>query len=324
MRTASVILIVLLLVAALPLAAVDGVVLNRTTGDPASETIVSLFRVGTGGMEPVGSAMTDASGSFQIDASIQGPHLLQAIFEGATYNTMLTPGSPTTGLEVDVYDASAAPDTAHLSEHMILIEPLSGILHVSEIVILHNDGNVTYNDPENGTLRLYLPPDIQNEPQASVSGPQGVPVDRPLIETSIENVYMVDFPVKPGETRFDLTYILAEPEDSIFRGRILEGGEPARLVVPGTVSLSGDGITELGQDSTTGAIVYEAPVGDFAVTVTGTGQLSRSDSSQPAASGGSDLAPIAARIYDSAYAVVGLALLILLAGFLYLYRRSSA
>lgn len=323
MRAAHIVPIVLLLVAALPVAALDGVVVNGTTGNPASNTLVSLFRLGSAGMEPVDSVMTDASGAFQIDASIQGPHLLQTIFEGATYNTMLTPGAPTSGLQLEVYDSSDDPATAHVAQHMVLIEPMGGIFHISETVILHNDTDLTYNDPENGTLRLYLPPDMQNEPQVSVSGVQGVPIQRPVIETSTENVYMVDYPAKPGETRFDLTYVLPEPADGVFSGRALEGEVPLRLVVPNGVSISGEGVEELGQDPTTGAIVYEAP-NEYTVTVQGTGQISTSGSGQPASGGGSDIAPIAARIYDRAYAVIGLGLLILMAGFIYLYRRSSA
>jgi len=324
MKTDLVFVLTVLLVVVSPLAAVDGVVVNRTTGAAEAQALITLYRIGASGMQPVESAMTDDSGGFEIDADIQGPHLLQAIHGGATYNTMLAPGQPAAGLELDVYDTSADPGTAHVSQHMVLIEPMGGILHVSETVILHNDSNLTYNDPENGTLQLYLPPEMQNEPQARVFGPQGVPVDRPAIETSTENVYMIDYPVKPGETRFDLTYVLPSPEDGVFSGRTLDGESPLRLVVPSSVSLSGEGISELGQDPATGAIVYEAPMDEYTVTITGTGQISRSGAPQPASSGGSDVAPIAARIYDRVSTVVGLGLLILLAGFLYLYRRSAA
>jgi len=323
MRTASLAAVVFVLAAGGAAAAVDGVVVNRTTGDPQPETIVTLYQLGADGMQPVESVRTDDAGAFRVDADVNGPHLLQTIHGGATYNRMLQPGQPTTGLELEVYDSSADSDTAHVSQHMVVIEPMGSILHISETVVLHNEGTVAYNDPENGTLRVFLPAEMQSEPQVMVSGPQGVPIERPAIQTPTDNVYMVDYPAKPGETRFDLTYVLPTPEDGVFSGRALHDGGPLRLVVPNSVSIAGAGIQELGQDPSTGAIVYEVDGSEYSVTVQGTGQLSRSAEAASAPPSGSDIQAIAARIYDRASVVVGLTLLILLAGFLYLYRRSA-
>src|SRR5437899_6761110 len=98
----------LLLVAAPLFAAVSGVVTNRTTGAPQANTTVTLYKFGQGGMEPADSTKTDAQGKFSIDKDVQapGPKMVRVEIDGVTYNKMLSPGTPTTGIVLDVYNAA--------------------------------------------------------------------------------------------------------------------------------------------------------------------------------------------------------------------------
>ena len=88
---------------------VDGTVINQTTGKPQGGVIVSLIQPGQGGMQTLGSGKTDGAGKFQIAKSGDGggPVLVQALYAGVPYNKMLAPGTPTSGVEVAVYDAAA-------------------------------------------------------------------------------------------------------------------------------------------------------------------------------------------------------------------------
>ena len=86
-------------------AAIDGTVINRTTGKPQQGVTVILFRLGNGrGMAPTGSATTDAAGRFAIDQTAGGPILLQATHDEVAYSRMVQPGSPTKGLEIEVFN----------------------------------------------------------------------------------------------------------------------------------------------------------------------------------------------------------------------------
>src|SRR5262249_32021097 len=112
------------LLAAPLFAAVDGIVTNQTTGQPQSGATVALYKLGGAGMEAAGQAQTAAQGRFTIAQDVQGPHLVQSVWEGATYNHMLPPGSQTTGLRLDVYNSSRKqPPAAKIAQHMILLEP---------------------------------------------------------------------------------------------------------------------------------------------------------------------------------------------------------
>lgn len=310
----------MVLVLPLAQAAVDGVVMNRTTGQPQPGAVVTLYKLGGQGMEPVQTVKTDAKGTFLIDHTPQGPSLLQAIHAGVLYNQMLQPGAKTSGLVLDVYDSSSNPSAAQVTQHMVLLEPMGGVLHVNESVIFQNSGEVAYNNPKDGTLRVYVPPEAQGAPRVSVTAPQGMPVDRQAVETKEKGVYKIDFPIKPGETRFDLTYVIPEPQP-VFSGRILHKGGPVRLVAPRGVTLSGDNIRQIGQEPSTQATVYEVESRDYSVKIEGAGSLR---TPEPARGGGSGIQQIHPRVYDNLYAIIGLSLVILLLGMLLLYRRGDA
>ena len=313
----------LLLLAPAGRAGVDGVVFNQTTGKPQPGAAVTLYQASASGMNPLETVNSDARGAFAIEAAPTGPRVLQAVHDGVVYNQMLQPGAPATGLRLVVYDATSKAAGTEVTQHMILLEPISGILHVSESIIFRNSENLTYNDPAKGALRVYLPPEMEGKPRVMATAPQGVPLARPAVETGEKDVYKIDFPIKPGETRFDLTYVLPKPESGIFTGKIPHGASPVRLVVPQGVTLQGDRITEIAREPNTQAIVYDVQGTEYAVKIEGTGAL-RQPESTGEGGGGAGIQQIPARIYDRAGVIVGLSLALLALGFLMMYRRGSA
>lgn len=313
-----------LLMAASAFGAVEGVVRNETTGAAQAGAMVTVYRLGGTGMDPVQTVKTDANGAFSIDHDTAGaPHLLQTIYEGAIYNQMLSPGAPTTGLTLAVYDSTSSPDDVSVTQHMILIEPMGGILHINESIIVRNSGNRTYTDSTNGTMRVLLPADKRGEPRVMVTAPRGMPVERSASATDEDNVYMIDFPVKPGETRFDLTYVVPEPESKVFAGKVLHGGGPIRLVTPEGVSLEAGNISELGHEPSTHATIYNLEGTEYAVKISGTGALRAPEESAQGSGEGPGVQQIPARINSRAAVFIGLGSLILALGFLLLFRRGE-
>lgn len=302
-------------------AAVDGVVVNGTTGKPQPGATVTLHSLDESGMKPVSRVKTDARGEFRMDQSPQGPHLLQAAYAGVTYNLMLHSGAKTTGLELEVFNSSNNPSGATVSQHMVFIQPMGGILHVNEIVLYQNSGKVTYNDPAEGTLQVLLPEEMRGDPRLTVTGPQGMPLEGTVTKTAVAGVYKIDSPVTPGETRFDLTYVLSMPASGVFAGKVLHDGASVRLVAPLGVTLRGEGITMTGQDPATQAMVYEVQGNEYAVEIEGSGQLGTPEPAE--AQGGAGIESIRPPIYDRMHEILGLSLLILLLGFILLYRRGT-
>jgi hypothetical protein len=310
--------------ATIPLmAAVDGVVINGTTGKPQAAATVSIYKFGDAGMESMETVKSDAQGKFAFQYTVPPgrPHLIQAAFEGVTYNKMLNPGAPSSGVQVEVFNAQPKPGDARVSQHMILFEPVDGKLIVSENVIYQNTGKTTYNDPA-GSFRFYLPKETNGKVKVMCAAPNGMPIEKSASPTKAANVYSVDFPIKPGETRFQLTFEMPMPEPAVFAGRILHKEGQTRLVTPKGVSLKSSAIQELGREPSTQAAIYSVKGEDFQVEIEGTGALREAAPESGAGEDGPSIQEIMPRVYDRVHLVIGLASAILVLGFLLIYRSS--
>lgn len=303
------------------LAAVDGVVLNVTTGKSQPSVIVSLVQPGSDGMKTLGSARSDGEGKFRIDKEIPaGPALLQGLFQGATYNLLLPPGGPTTNVRLKVYDSTVKADAAKLAQHMLLIEPsLSGI-RVSDTYLFDNQTNTTFNDPSKGSIQFFVPEAGKSSVRVTVNAPGGMPIQREAEKTAQAGVYKVSYPIKPGESRFDVDYVL--PPSATLAGKIMPPDVQARLVTPAAVTLSGDGIQALGQEPKTQAHVYLVTGPTYDVKVDGTGNLREPEAASPEEGSGSpQVLAQHARVYTRLPVVLGLIFAILFLGGVLLYRK---
>lgn len=306
------------------LASVDGTVMNATTGKPQPAVVVTLVQPGSTGMQTLASVKSDAHGKFTIDKQVPpGPALLQGLHQGATYNLMLAPGAPTTGLRLNVYDSTTRPAAVKVAQHMVLIEPGADALQVSETFVIGNDTNTTYQDPAKGSLQFYLPEAAGGKVQVTINAPGGMPVQRPAEKTRQAGVYKVGYPLKPGETRFDVNYSL--PPTGTFTGKNLHPDTPTRLVSPAGVTLSGDGVETLGQEPQTKAHIYNVAKAAYEIKIEGAGSLRNPEAAASDEDNGAprvEQAP--ARIYTRLGWVLGLALGILALGGALLYRRGAA
>jgi hypothetical protein len=307
------------------LAAVDGVVINSTTGKPQPNAVVTLVQPGQGGMQALGSTKSDADGKFRFDKELQGPTLLQALHAGVLYNKMIVPGTPTSGLQVQVFDSTNNP-VAKVSQHFIVLQPAANEMAVSEGILYQGDPSVTYNDPANGSFRFYLPPEANGKVSVTINAPGGMPIQRPAEKTKEANVYKVDYPIKPGETRFDLNYVVPVTNPLMFSGKILHTEGASDLVAPNGVTLKGDNIELAGQEPKTQASIYQIKGASYKVEVEGTGSLE-----QPGGAASSDedngmptIQEVKPKIYDRLYWILGMAFGILGLGSILLYRSSAS
>ena len=314
-------LVAALLLASCEFAAIDGKVVNQTTGKPQPGTTVTLYKLGQAGPEAIESVKSGADGKFHItqDAQGPGPRLVQAAYDGVTYNRILPPGSPSNDVTVEVYNSSKQPGAAKVAQHMVLVEPVRGQLVVSESYIFRNDGKMSYNDVDGGTLRFYLPPSANGAVKVEATAPQGMPIQQAADKTSTPNVYKLAFPIKPGETRIDIGYSLPFTAPGTFEGKILYKGGPTRLVAPNGVTIKGDSIQPIGQEPRTQASIYDVKGTAFKVEISGAGSLRQSEDSSDDSSGPT-FEQIPPKVYGNMKWILALAFAILTLGFILLYR----
>ena len=173
------------LLGALPALALDGIVLNGTTRRPQSGVEITLVQPGANGMQQLGMATSGADGKFKIDAIIPpGPGLVQATYSGVTYNKIITPGMPTNGVEVQVFDSAKTANIAKAAEHLMLIEPTADQIKISETFVFLNETTTTFNDPARGSARFFIPAASMDNARVVINGPGGMPITRPAIKTS--------------------------------------------------------------------------------------------------------------------------------------------
>jgi hypothetical protein len=330
-------LAILLAAAAAAFAAVDGTVINQTSGQPVAGADITVLKLTQSGPEQMANGKSDANGHFSFNLTFEpGPHLIEVLHDGITYNTLLTPARPSTGVQLNVYDASKNPGAAHVAQHIVFLEPTAQQLGVSETYLLDNNGKVTYNDNDAGTLRFLVPAAaVKDSLKVNATEPGGLPLEQSPEDTRRKGVYKLAFPIKPGETRIDVNYALPPSDPATFSSEVFFKGAPTRLVVPNGVSLQGDGVKALGQEPDTQANIYETNAATFQVTVQGTGTLRSSQNAGPPPGGGagaadSDDSGPALRVIlppgfeDRRIPILGLALAALALGFVLLYRKGQA
>ena len=308
-------------------AAISGVVVNGTTGQPQPNTPVILMRMGASGPEAAGNGKTDAQGKFSLDAatSNQGPTLVRAIVDGVTYTKIIPPGTPSEGLTVEVYNATKDKSSAKVSKHILFFVPSNDSLDVKEAYLFSNDGKTSWNDPGDGTLHFYLPPSTNGKVRIDATAPGGMPLQEAPIKTNKPDVYKVNFPVRPGETRFDLSYSTPYKEGDSFEGKVTTDDENTYLIVPKGVTLAGDNLTDMGTEPSTEAHIFGLKGAAFKISLSGTAQPSagggNGESGNP--DGSPQIQEMMPRLYTQVGPILGLAFGILALGFILLYRTQA-
>ncbi len=310
------------------LAAVSGTVLNGTTGKAQSGATVDLYKLDQNGLTQVGEAKTDAQGAFSIGQDVQGgPALLRSTLDGVTYNLLITPGAPSAGVTLKVFSASREPGAAKVAKHMLLFQPSGGQMRIDETFLVNNSGNTSWNDPGKGTVHFYLPAAAAGKAEVSATEPGGMPITAELVKGASDAG--IDFPIKPGETRIDVSYSVPYTEGAWYQGRIASKDQDTYLIAPNGVQLEGAGLNDLGPEPKTQAHIYGLPATAYKIKVTGTplvaaesGAGASGDSSE-AEDTGPQVETVLPHVFGQAKLILALALGVLALGFAILYRAGS-
>jgi hypothetical protein len=286
-----------------------------------------MFSFGQNGMKPVTEVKADSQGNFSIDQppSAQGPTMLRVDVDDVTYNKLLPPGSPTTGVTIEVSNATKDGGAVKVTRHMILFQPTGDEMTVDETYVLENHGNTTWMDKTNGTLHFWVPSSVKGEVQGNGTAPDGLPVPIPTAKSSQPNVYDAKFEVKPGQTRFDLVYNVPYKPGEPYSGRVVTKDENTYLIVPNGVSIEGTGLKDMGTEPHTQAHIFGMTGDAYTVKLTGTLERTSAEGGGDSGEGeGAPLEQIMPKVYGKAGVIVGLALGILALGFAVLYRAGGA
>ena len=263
---------------------ISGTVTNKTNNKPASGDDVVLIRLAQG-MQEATRTKTDAKGNFTLQLPEPGMHLIRVTHDKANYFRPAPPG--TQSVDIDVYDAAAkVPGVSSEADVMrIQTDESTKSLRVVENFFVKNDSNPPRTQFGDRPFEFYLPAGAVVEGSAALA-PGGMPVQASPTPLGDANHYAFVFPIRPGETRFQITYKLP------YSGSLKLGPKPSMatdtiaIMMPKSMSFqagSGASYTPVTEETTAQTYVARnvSPSQPLEFTVSGTGQLPRDSAPTP-------------------------------------------
>jgi hypothetical protein len=224
-----------LLLASASAQTLTGQVTNGTAKKPAAGDDVVLLSLGQG-MEESGRTTTDAKGNFSLkldDAS--SPHLVRVIHQGVTYHRMAPPG--TTSVEVQVYDVAKKVEGIRVTADVMRFQAQGSELQGIRLFAVNNASDPPRTQMSDQSFEFYLPEGAQiDQSMAMTAG--GQPINSAPVPQKQKNRYAFVFPLRPGETQFQVSYHMSYSGEASFDPKSLYGAQHFVVVLPKTIKFS--------------------------------------------------------------------------------------
>jgi 5-hydroxyisourate hydrolase-like protein (transthyretin family) len=266
---------------------ITGVVTNKTTGKPSAGDTVTLIRLAQG-MQEATHTTTDAHGRYTLDVPDNGLHLVRVTHDLANYFRPAQAG--TTTVDLDVYSAAAKVKGVTSEAEVMRIESdASGSsLRVVENFFLKNDSNPPMTQFSKEPFDFWLPEGAVVEGSAAES-PDGMPVRQAPVPLAEKNHFTFLFPIRPGETRFQITYRLPYTGRLALQPKLTMPTDTVAIMIPKSMTfapVSGAPYSPVDDEVNAHTLVARsvAPNAPLGFTLTGTGQLPR-DTNAPTQGG---------------------------------------
>jgi len=209
-----------------------GTVKNGTTNKPAAGDDVVLLSLAQG-MQEADRATTDAKGNFSLKLDDAGsPHLIRAIHQGVTYHRMAPPG--TTSVEVEVYDVSKKVDGVSVTADVMRFQAKDNELAGIRLFAVNNSSQPPRTQMSDQSFEFYLPPGAQiDQSMAMTAG--GQPITSAPVPEKEKNRYTFIFPLRPGETQFQISFHLPYSGEASIDPKAIYGAEHFVVMLPKTM-----------------------------------------------------------------------------------------
>lgn len=215
--------------AALAGTAITGTVTNRTVNKPSAGDTVTLIRLAQG-MQESTHTTTDRSGHFTLEVPDSDTmHLVRVTHQMASYFQPIPPG--TNNADVDVYDAAAKVAGVNMEADVLRLDTDSSGLRVIESFFIKNVSSPPRTQMSAHPFEFYLPQGAQIIGSAAL-GPGGMPVRSAPVPMGEPGHYTFIFPLRPGETRFQVSYHLPYSGAQEFAPRMTMATDNYAVMLP--------------------------------------------------------------------------------------------
>jgi hypothetical protein len=230
--------IILMALALLPLfsagaAAADlisGAVRNQTQGGRAAAgDDVVLIRLDQG-MQEEARIKTDAQGAFALKVHDPGKlYVVRVVHQGVNYDLQSSAGD---SLSIDVFDASAKVSGVTGSIEILRAGTNGNLLHVSDLIEIKNNSSPPLTQAGDRTFEVYLPAHAKIG-SVMAAGPGKISVIIAAFPVPGEpGHYTVNFPLRPGSTKFAFNYDVPYDGHAAFRPRLVHPLRQLAVMIP--------------------------------------------------------------------------------------------
>jgi hypothetical protein len=210
----------------------SGTVTNATTGKPAAGDEVILINLANG-MDVAGNTKVDSNGKFSFKLTGgAGPHLIRAVHQGVTYHQMAPPG--TNSVDVQVYDVATKVTGLSVTADVIRFQADSGTMQGVRLFVVNNASSPAKTQMNDHNFEFYLPAGTKIE-QLQARAPNGQPISAEAVPQAEKNRYAIAFPLRPGETQFQVEFTLPYSGEIKIDPKPLYPAEHLVVVLPKTM-----------------------------------------------------------------------------------------
>jgi hypothetical protein len=252
-----------------------GSVKNGTTNKAAAGDEVVLLKLAQG-MEEAARTKTDSKGNFSFKLSDgAAPHLIRVIHQGVTYHRMAPPG--TTSVEAEVFDVAKKVEALNVTADVMRVEADDNTLKVARLFAVDNRSKPPKTQMNDQNFEFYLPEGATVD-TAMAKTANGQPINASAVPQKEKNRYAFIFPLRPGETQFQIQYHLPYSGSANLDPKPLYGMDHFVVVLPKSMQFSGpasyQSMQDPGQTDSQVEVVSNAQANQsLAFKVSGTGNL---------------------------------------------------
>jgi hypothetical protein len=269
-----------------------GTVKNGTTGKSAAGDDVILLNLAQG-MEEAARTKTDANGKFSFQAPPDGnPHLIRVVHQGVTYHKMAPPG--TTSVEAEVYDVLKKIEGLTVTADVMRFETDGNNLKVVRLFAVDNNSNPPKTQMNDHNFEFYLPEGALID-QAMARTANGQPISATAVPQADKDRYAFVFPLRPGETQFQIAYHLQYSGEAKLNPKSLYPVDHFVAMLPKSMKFSGPASFQSMQDpdqtdAQVEVVSNAQPSQNMMFTISGTGVLPAKAEGGASSSGGQSAA----------------------------------
>jgi hypothetical protein len=257
-------------------ATITGTVTNGTNNKPSAGDDVILVSLQQR-MQETARTKTDAHGKYSIDVPDQGMHLVRVDHQKASYFQPAPPSTST--VDVQVFDVATTVPGITTEANVLRIETDPQGLHVTQSYFVKNDSTPPRTQFSSHSYEIYLPPDAKIDGAAAM-GPGGMPVASSPAPMGEKGHYSYLFPLRPGETQFQITYSLPYSGSAKFAPKLADTADNVVIMVPKSMTFTPDPSTRyqpINDDINAQTFVAKnvSPAQALGFSVSGSGALPR-------------------------------------------------